>query len=141
MSTRRNVLKMFGAAPLAARQAGEAAAKALAGVGVNHGPPISSLGDQFGLTNGVAGSIGQASNNPNTVSSVLNFQSLKENAIRAVLSTKEGRGEVESILYEQYRHIGAFDPDLASNRSYSFAAKIAYQRQRLVARALDTDIL
>lgn len=47
------------------------------------------------------------------------------------------RSEVESVFYEDYRVIGRIDPDIAVLRSLSLNAKIAFQRQRIVARNLE----
>lgn len=60
--------------------------------------------------------------------------------LRTILSDKKMRDEFESLTYESYRHISALDPDIACLRSYSLAAKIAFQRQRNVARSINNDL-
>lgn len=51
------------------------------------------------------------------------------------------RREMESIAYESERHVPYLDPDIAAFRSFSLNAKIVYQRQRNVERALQRDWL
>lgn len=63
---------------------------------------------------------------------VFNWQLMRDKAVRLALSTPSQRAELESILYERYRRVHHLDMDLAANRSYSLAAKMCYQRQRLV---------
>ena len=46
------------------------------------------------------------------------------------------RRAIEEILYEQERHVGRLDVDLASYRSFSMAAKITFQRQRNVEQRM-----
>lgn len=46
------------------------------------------------------------------------------------------RAEQESLMFEQEK-IAVLDPDIAVCRSFSFAAKIAYQKQRNVARRME----
>lgn len=53
-----------------------------------------------------------------------------------IRSSLVARAEYESLLYERFRTIGYIDPDLAVYRSFSLAAKICFQRQREVQRAL-----
>ncbi len=43
----------------------------------------------------------------------------------------------ESLLYEENKHVWALDPDLAAMKSFSMNAKICFQRQRNVQKALD----
>lgn len=44
--------------------------------------------------------------------------------------------ELKSLFFERERTIGLVDHDLASKRSFSLAAKIAYQRERNVHRSI-----
>lgn len=56
--------------------------------------------------------------------------------IRHALLSPFVRRQVESILYEEQRHVGTIDPDIAVLRSFSLSAKIAFQRQRNVGHRL-----
>lgn len=46
------------------------------------------------------------------------------------------RAQLESLLFEDVRVIYGIDHDLASKRSFSLAAKVTYQRQRIVAQKI-----
>ncbi len=47
------------------------------------------------------------------------------------------RKEIESLFYEEHKHVFRLDPDLANMKSFSLAAKIVYQRQRNVAHTIE----
>lgn len=121
---RRSFLALMGAAPIAARTAASELVAKQAG--------ISSTGlASYGLRGGEAGqSIGTVilPNMPGRPIHEVWQQAFKlYPAIRA---------EQESALFEQER-VAVLDPDIAVHRSFSMAAKIAYQRQRNVARRLE----
>ena len=61
----------------------------------------------------------------------------RQAAIKLALTNAGNRAELESLLYNQFRFIDAVDYDLATKRSFSPAAKITFQRQRLVARHIE----
>lgn len=122
MLGRRKFLALMGmapaAAPLVAKAALEKEAATYAGIkglGGLAAPPIPE--------SPVSGSSDKASR-----------------VLRTILSDKKMRDEFESLTYESYRHISALDPDIACLRSYSLAAKIAFQRQRNVARSINNDL-
>jgi hypothetical protein len=51
------------------------------------------------------------------------------------------RDEYESLMFERNQRVGYIDLDLATKRSFSLAAKVAYQRQRNVARDIADDMV
>lgn len=55
---------------------------------------------------------------------------------KRILRNLATRGEVESVLYEDYRTCNVIDHDLLNKRSYSYAAKVTFQRQRFVERRM-----
>lgn len=55
-------------------------------------------------------------------------------AFKAALRIPAVREQLTPVFYERNRHVSFIDPDLASKRSFSLAAKIVYQRQRNVER-------
>lgn len=56
---------------------------------------------------------------------------------RHLLRFKSVRDELETLLAEtDYRRVYGLDHDLAVKRSFSLAAKVTFQRQRLVAERL-----
>lgn len=116
---RRSFLKAFAASPLAARAAAEKVAAELSGIsqGVGYGS-----GEVGGM------STSAPSHPPPSV--------LNESTIRSALASAVARAEIESIFYEEGRHVSRIDYDLASKRSFSLAAKIAFQRQRNIARRM-----
>jgi hypothetical protein len=65
---------------------------------------------------------------------------MRDDLIRKALNTRESRAELESFIYAEHRHIWALDYDLAANRSMSLAAKVAFQRQRLVQRTIEQTV-
>lgn len=121
MLGRRKFLALMGMAPAAAPLAAKAALEKEA----------ATYARVQGL-DGLAASMPEnpASSAPEKVSRVL----------RTILSDKKMRDEFESLTYESYRHVSVLDPDIACTRSYSLAAKIAFQRQRNVARAINNDL-
>ena len=60
------------------------------------------------------------------------WRRMREDAIMQALNTPAKRAELESLVYERYRHISFLHADIAVHRSFSAAAKLCYQRQRLV---------
>jgi hypothetical protein len=126
-ATRRKFFGMVGTAPLAARGAAEAVTRQLAGIG-------AGLSYNTGVFTQPMAAQGQAGQ-------LLGFQKLRQEAFKRAVALPQWRGEIESILYQQYRQIGNIDPDIAVMRSFSLSAKIAFQRQRVVARALKHDVM
>lgn len=55
---------------------------------------------------------------------------------RRAFANKETLDKITSELFAEQRTINAIDHDLASKRSFSLAAKVAFQRQRNVERRL-----
>lgn len=66
---------------------------------------------------------------------------VRERGMRWALKNPELRAELESLVYEDNRHVGWLDHDLASKRSFSLAAKVTFQRQRNVQRRIEQDVL
>jgi hypothetical protein len=58
-------------------------------------------------------------------------------ALRLIRSLPGLYDDYESAVFERERLVRWLDPDIAAKRSFSLAAKIAYQRQRNVAREID----
>lgn len=114
-ATRRRFLGLLPAAPLAGKAAADAAIAELSGVRAN------------GLANngGWISAVPSGKDGPSD-----------GNLLKKAWQMPAFRGELESMLYEQNRRVGYLDPDIANKRSFSMAAKIAYQRQREVERSL-----
>lgn len=108
---RRGFLRMLSASPLAARAAAEEAAAKLARVDLSGVSPGSPIGG--------------------------GPQDLTPDQWSQVLRLPGARRQLESLLFEDERNVGAIDHDLAVYRSFSLAAKIAFQRQRNVQRRLE----
>jgi hypothetical protein len=116
MIGRRNFLRAAGVAPFAAKKAAEQAASSLSGM---------SIGGL--MQGGTSAMCGEAQLSVSTAP--LHWpKALEDRALRA---------ELESIYYERERAVRLIDPDLACLRSLSLSAKIAYQRERNVHRAVN----
>jgi hypothetical protein len=128
MIGRRRLLQLIGAAPLtapaAAKLAIEASEAALAGV------TTSGFRGNMPPQQPVAAFTGEQ-----TTIRPFDYSA----AVRAVMKSAELRAEYESSLYQRFRHVPALDPDLANKRSFSLAAKIAFQRQRNVAAYIEAE--
>jgi hypothetical protein len=122
---RRRFFGLMAAAPMAAKTVAESAAADLARLkvsGLVDGGSISG-GGIYGTPMPAQGAVGD----PRAM--------LK----RALLDPKK-RAEIESLLFERYTAVGAIDPDIACYRSFSLNAKITFQRQRNVERALQEEL-
>lgn len=133
-TTRRRFFAWMGTAPIAARQGMETAARQLAGIGNGQGVP--SLDLRGSLIDG-ANDVGAPSSAQMVGADWRLARKLRDDLIRKALDTPERRAELEAILYEEHRSVHNLDPDLAANRSFSLAAKVCYQRQRNVQRAIE----
>lgn len=134
---RRSFLKLLSAAPLAARGVAGKALDALV-VGGNVSPVLSNLsGVVSEAGNGILGGATQGQTSQQFTNLT---KAAAQDILRKAIQKPETRREIEAILYEDHRQVFALDPDLLYNRSISPAAKIVFQRQRLVARALDYEI-
>lgn len=132
---RRGFLQVLGGTALAGRKVAEETARKLIGVHIGSGTPlIQSLGNTL-KEEGFAGPIAQSGTDHHR--GIVDWQRLRNKAVEAALADKQQRRELESILYRRYRNVYQLDPDLACNKSFSMAAKLAYQRQRLVENELD----
>lgn len=127
MIARRGVMRLLAGAPFVSKLAGEQAALVLS-QGVQYNPPSSG----GGLLSG-GEPVSQSADE-------VMPPDAKRAILKAALNVKDVRDRYDSILYERYRHIERLDWDLAANKSYSLSAKIAYQRQRMVAREREEDI-
>lgn len=116
MLARRSFLKALPATPFAAKKAAENAAASISRIGA---------GPSLGLGLGVA-------QESTTAVSLGNIPTDKD-WIKLV-GDVAFRKELESIYYERERSVSSIDPDIAVYRSFSLSAKIAYQRERNVAR-------
>lgn len=118
---RRRALALFARAPIVGAIAGkqiadEAVGKLISG---GHSGLLSGLG---------ASGVTQPAGTSKIALSHTHYQAaLRLPAVRSV---------IEAMLYEESRTVHAIDPDIAVMRSFSLAAKVAYQRQRNVARRL-----
>jgi len=61
-------------------------------------------------------------------------------ALQKVLMDPEMRSLQESEYYWRHRHVGYIDPDIQVLRSLSPMAKVVYQRQRNVIRAMEEEL-
>lgn len=118
MIGRRNFLRGAAVAPFAAKKVAENAAAQLSGV-TSRGL-LGAANSGYGLGNDVPSASVPSSD-----------QWLK------YIGDKVIRKELESIYYEREREVSKIDPDIAIHRSISLSAKIAYQRERNVGRAVN----
>jgi hypothetical protein len=125
---RRAFLQRLGigavAAPAAAKQVMDKAAADLAGVHIN--------GAGAGLASALYG-------NPASDTGPTGQQYDPRKALRNLLADEAARAEYTSAMYARNRNVSYIDLDLATKRSFSLAAKVAYQRQRNVARQIDEE--
>ena len=115
---RRAFLSLIGAAPLAGRAVAEDIAKQ-AGIEAS-GLKVNSV-----LSGSMVGNDQSGVGRPPS--------DMWREAFRVY---PELRSQQESTFFEQEK-IGTIDPDIAVYRSFSMAAKIAFQKQRNVARRMD----
>ena len=115
---RRAFLSLIGAAPLAGRAVAEDIAKQ-AGIEAS-GLKVNSV-----LSGSMVGNVQSGVGRPPS--------DMWREAFRVY---PELRSQQESTFFEQEK-IGTIDPDIAVYRSFSMAAKIAFQKQRNVARRMD----
>lgn len=111
---RRAFLQFLSAAPVAAPLAAKAAA------------------DEAIL--GTAGVFADRDVRENVVSSAGMKPFDEDAAVKAASKIPGLRQELETLLFEQCSHVDYLDIDIANKRSFSPAAKIAFQRQRNVER-------
>lgn len=112
MLARRKFLGMVAASPVAAKMAAEAAAANLAGL------RLGGAG-YLGVPQAIAGG------------------EITKGAWRLAVANKDALKEIRSLLFERQRHVNSIDHDLAAKKSFSLAAKVAYQRERNVQRELE----
>lgn len=115
---RRGILGMLGAAPFAGGAIGQDVASLMTG---NAGT---------GLASNAAGglsSMGRASSKP-----LMERQS----AMQLILGDSRAMAEIRDELWAEQRTVTQVDPDLLVLKSFSPMAKITFQRQRNVERAL-----
>lgn len=120
---RRKVLGLLGAVPvvgpsLAAKLQHETKSAGLAAIQTN------------GLSYGSSGGVPPAE--------MGEFTPLALQQKRLAMQLPWVRSAVEEALREQCHYVGALDPDLAILKSVSLSAKICYQRQRNIERAINS---
>jgi hypothetical protein len=125
MLGRRAFLTRLGigaaAAPVVARQALEAASGQLAGVTMAPARPPDHP------PSGKGGAPQVGTDTPRALKKLWQVPALRD--------------EYESLMFERNQRVGYIDLDLATKRSFSLAAKVAYQRQRNVARDIADDMV
>lgn len=122
MTDRRSFLRLLGLSPIAAKVAADQAAADLSGVtanGLSFEPP------EFGAS--WMGHSGEK-----LITDEIESHRGRSKLIRLACKVPQLYSELESELYRSHKHIGSIDPDLASMKSFSLAAKITFQRQRNV---------
>jgi|SRR5882672_2119733 len=126
---RRSVLRFLGAVPVMGRGLESKLKHDLMS------GQLSSIQGVSGLSGGIEVSQGAwiPSNKSDSISSSPFNNSL-------AMQIPWFRDELRSLLYEQHHHVGSLDPDLAVLRSLSLSAKICYQRQRNVDRAISSTV-
>lgn len=122
---RRSFVKVCGALPFVGKAVAGAQAAKLAGI-------YSPNAAEMALGSVAAVPSGQ---------SVTSRQFDQRAVLRKLMESPEARAEFESLLYQQNSHVPYLDVDLATKRSFSLAAKVTFQRQRNVHRALEHDWL
>ena len=105
-ATRRRFFSVMGVSPLAAKAVADKAIADISGVSVSglttNGPPLADGGQ------------------------------LSASQYRIALSNPTLRCAIEGMLYEEERKVYQIDSDMASKKSWSLNAKVAFQRQRNV---------
>lgn len=136
MIGRRSVLRLLGVGAVAGRAAAEATARDLSGLrigglgGPNAPPGVSALGQA--IENGP----GQGpANYPREVGNL--SRTAARGLLKTVLANPADRDELMGLLNQVHRSIYRIDPDIGGRRSWSLAAKIAYQRERNVERDIE----
>lgn len=125
---RRSILGGLVAAPVAAKQVAEKVALSIAEMeGAAKIPGMSGISHPPSDTWGPKDSVGLASAGPRVP--------FVEQA-RRFLRSKQNMDEFTSILYAENKIVSHLDPDLMYSKALSPAAKITYQRQRNVERAM-----
>jgi len=113
---RRSFLRVIGMAPIAAKMAAEDAVSKAAVINV------SGIGSYGGM-------VGRSSSGP---------ESITPSQYKMAFASKAFRGIFESEIFEQQRHVPLLDYDIAQHKTFSLAAKIAFQRQRNVERYMQS---
>lgn len=116
---RRGFLQILGASPLAGRAAAKAVVEQAAA-------NLSGIRGLDTLSNAAPAPSGL--NGPDEV---------PREKVALLLRNAATRDMIKGFLFEQNRRIYAIDPDIAVHRSTSLAAKIVYQRQRVVEQELE----
>lgn len=111
--TRRKFFGFMAATPLAAKQVAEESAAKLAGISTD------------GLTYGGVF--------PSATEDGFTSEQFATSLLNPIL-----KSQIESLLFQQYKSVGGLDYDIACHKSFSLAAKIAFQRQRNVAQAMES---
>lgn len=112
---RRSILKLLGAAPVAA----PLAAKAASDAAISEMTKLNATG--LGASNGPS-SMGRLTDTASHARAMLKLPKIKDQLI--------------TLIYEEERNIYCLDVDIANKHSFSLAAKITFQRQRNVNRRL-----
>lgn len=121
---RRSFVKAFGALPFVGNAVAGAQAAKLAGI---CSPNAAEMA--LGVSGDQTANVGPSR------------QFDQRAVLRKLMESPEARAEFESLLYQQNSHVPYLDVDLATKRSFSLAAKVTFQRQRNVRRALEHDWL
>jgi hypothetical protein len=114
IATRRKFFGFIAASPLAGRAAAQQMAERLSGI------PLTAPG---GMAEGGV--------SPTSAPDITHLQ------WRALLKLPEARAAIVSEIYKREHKVYRIDHDLGVKRSFSLAAKIAYQRERNVAHELE----
>jgi opacity protein-like surface antigen len=122
---RRRFFGLMAAAPIAAKATAQSAAADLAKIQVN------GLGQYGAISGGY--SVGGLSPSPD-------YGIDPRSLLKKALLDPSKRAEIESLMFERHRGVGAIDADLACYRTFSLNAKIAFQRQRNVRLALQEEV-
>lgn len=112
IANRRRFLGFMAASPIAGRKLAQETAERLSGIAMHAPGWLDTGGD------------------PTASSDITHLQ------WRALLKIPQARAAITAQLFERERTVHRIDHDLAVKRSFSLAAKIAYQRERNVAREL-----
>ena len=116
---RRGVLRFLSAAPIAGKQLADEAVSKLVGVNplfLGTGTPESAMEPPRAA-----------------------LDSSEAKYFKEAWRIPALRKEIESIVYEHNKRVYYLDTDLAIKRSFSYSAKITFQRQRNVAREIRDD--
>lgn len=123
MTTRRNILKMLGLSPLAAKVAADSKILSLSGIDENRTPVFAS------------GGYGDYPPSQSTAST-MSYEDIQI-AAQHYAETIGIPDFIKSRIKRDSQYVNALDPDIAAKKSWSVSVKVLTQRERNYQRSID----